>query len=583
MKKILFSIIIFITFTLNVGKAQTVNFQWAKQMGDISNDRAHSVAIDAAGNVYTTGRFEGMVDFDPGAGTYNLTSAGWEDVFVSKLNSSGTFVWAKQLGGANFDVANSIAVDAAGNIYTTGSFLGTSDFDPGLGVYNLTSIGSGDIFVSKLNSSGAFVWAKNFGGAGSGNDAKSIAVDATGNVYTTGYFDSIVDFDPGISAYNLSAVGAYGGSVDVFISKLNASGNFVWAKQIGGGTNSGSIGNSITVDAAGNVYSTGWFADIVDFDPGVGVYNIASSGTQDIFVSKLNSSGAFVWAKSIGGSGTDIDIGSSIVLDASGNVYTTGGFSGTADFDPGVGVYILAGGGAFVSKLNVSGTFVWAKRTGIINSRSIALDASANVYTTGDFLGTADFDPGVGVYNLIPSGVQDIFVSKLNASGAFVWAKQFGGAISGYGIGTSIAVDGANNIYTTGCFVDTVDFDPGVGTYSLISAGFVVDDIFVHKMCQTSCPLGISELPTPNSELTISPNPNNGQFTLLLNNDASAGSAQVENGEIILINSIGQKVFEQKIIQGNNNINTNGLAKGLYDYLLLENKQQIKNGKLVVE
>ena len=119
------------------------------------------ISVDAAGNVYTTGFFSRTVDFDPGAETANLTSAGAADIFVSKLDNAGNFVWARNMGGTSgdFDVGLGVIVDAAGNVYTTGYFNGTADFDPGAGTANLTSAGGADIFISKLDNAGNFVWA----------------------------------------------------------------------------------------------------------------------------------------------------------------------------------------------------------------------------------------------------------------------------------------------------------------------------------------------------------------------------------------------------------------------------------------
>ena len=461
--------------------AQNVNMVWAKKMGGASNDFGTSIAVDALGNVYTTGYFGGTADFDPGAGTYNLTPAGiFLNIFVSKLDASGNFVWAKQMGGASTAEGLSIAVDASGNVYTTGKFIGTADFDPGPGTYNLTSAGSYDIFVSKLDSSGNFIWAKRMGGA-STDKGLSIAVDASGNVYTTGLFQGTVDFDPGAGTYNLTSAGGD----DIFVSKLDSSGNFVWAKNMGGASNDD--GYSIAADASGNVYTTGDFYGTADFDPGPGTYNLTAAGGLDIFVSKLDSSGNFVWAKNMGGASTDD--GYSIALDASDNVYTTGDFSGTADFDPGPGTYNLTSVARsydiFVSKLDASGNFVWAKDMGGASNdwgNSIAVDGSRNVYTTGYFTSTADFDPGTGTYNLTSAGQGDIFVSKLDSSGNFVWAKDMGGA--SYDVGNSIAVDASFNVYTTGGFDSTANFDPGPGTFNLISAGS--SDIFVEKLSQAA-------------------------------------------------------------------------------------------------
>ena len=122
--------------------------------GGASSDVGYSIAVDSSGNVYTTGSFNGTVDFDPGTGVENLTSAGGSDGFISKLDSSGNYVWAKSLGDTGFDYVRSIAVDSSGNVYTTGNFNGTVDFDPGAGVENVTSNGSNDVFVLKLTPSG---------------------------------------------------------------------------------------------------------------------------------------------------------------------------------------------------------------------------------------------------------------------------------------------------------------------------------------------------------------------------------------------------------------------------------------------
>ena len=208
------------------------NFLWAKSYGGTDEDRGYSIAVDVKGNTYTTGYFRDIVDFDPGPGVFNLTSAGASDIFISKLDSSGNFIWAKRLGGGNGDIGASIAVDGTGNVYTTGAFIGTADFDPGPGVFNLTPVTppfSDEVFVSKLDSSGNFVWAKSMGGPNTNDAGNSITVDATGNVYTTGHFADTADFDPGLGIFNLFPVWG----MDIFISKLDALGNFIYAKNAG--------------------------------------------------------------------------------------------------------------------------------------------------------------------------------------------------------------------------------------------------------------------------------------------------------------------------------------------------------------
>ena len=443
--------------------------------GGVGNEFSESTVVDSTGNIYTTGRFANTVDFDPGVGTSNLTSAGLSDVFVSKLDASGNLLWAKSFGAAAADAGLSIAVDSTGNVYTTGFFASTVDFDPGAGTSNLISAGSSDVFISKLDASGNLVFAKRFGGSIS-DLSYSIAVDSTGNIYTTGFFQDIVDFDPGAGTTDLNTAGLS----DVFISKLDASGNLVFAKRFGAAE--ADVGRSIALDSTGNIYTAGYFEQTVDFDPGTGTTNLTSAGRSDVFVSKLDSSGNLLWAKSFGAAAADV--GLSVAVDSTGNVYTTGYFEQTVDFDPGAGttdLTIAGGSDVFVSKLDASGNLVFAKRFGGSNDDggiSISVDSNGNIHTTGYFEERVDFDPGVGTSNLTSAGGTDVFVSKIDSSGNLLLAKSFGGTAND--VGRSITFDSTGNIYTTGEFSGTVDFDPGTGTTNLISAGG--NDVFILRL-----------------------------------------------------------------------------------------------------
>jgi hypothetical protein len=510
-------------------------YNWAKRIGGNGPDYGNSMTVDASGNVYTTGNFSGTVDFDPGAGIQNLTAAGANDIYILKTDAAGQLVWAKRMGGISGDYSNSIAIDASGNVYTTGYFYGTADFDPGPGTQNLTSAGIVDVFISKLDASGNFVWARKFSSS-LVVQSSSIAVDALGNVYTTGSLSGTVDFDPGTGIYNLTPAGV----TDIFISKLDAMGNFVWAKSLGSAGSDNS--QSIAVDASGNVYTTGYFQGTVDFDPGPGTQYFTSYDDRDIFISKLDASGNFVWAKCIGGAA--YDVGNCIAVDASGNVYTIGFFQGTVDFDPGINIYNLVSNGLadiFVSKLDVSGNFAWAKSMGSTGSdwgNSIAVDASGNVYTTGFFEGTVDFNFGTGTQNLTSAGYFDIFTSKLDAVGNFVWAKNMGGPGNDYG--EAISVDGSGNVYTTGYFKETVDFDPGINTENLVSAGDL--DIFISKFSATA---NLTIVADAQSKEYGSADP---QFTWQASGFANGDNASVITGS--LVRAIGENTGTYAIAQG---------------------------------
>jgi hypothetical protein len=440
------------------------------------NEEPLSIAVDSNGNIYSTGIFTGTVDFDPGDGISNLTSAGESDIFISKLDAYGNYLWAKRFGSATGDTGKSIAIDSSGNISVTGDFTGSVDFDPGIREAVRTSLGSYDFFVLKLDSSGNYLWVNSVGGL---QDESGIflAVDNDGSSLVTGIFGGTVDFDPGAGTLSLTS----DGSLDIFVSKFDSAGNHLWSKRRGG--NGLDIGDGIAVDGSGNVYTSGIFAGTVDFDPSDGVANLTSAGSNDMFISKFDASGNYLWAKRFGGSGSDGN--TPIAIDGNGNIYASGEFSGTVDFYPGDGVFNLTAVGSkdnFISKLDDSGNLIWAKRIGSLNASTTgartSIDKNGNIYFTGDFSGTVDLDPGDGTANLTSALSNDIFISKLDSGGNFRWAKRIGG--SGADRGQAIAVDINGNVYSAGYFSGTVDFDPGDGTANVRSAGG--KDIFISKL-----------------------------------------------------------------------------------------------------
>ncbi|MBK8874682.1 MAG: SBBP repeat-containing protein [Bacteroidia bacterium] len=545
----------------DLSKAQ-VSFQWARHFEGINLIEGYAISVDNSGNVYTSGAFSGTGDFDPGSGVANLTSAGFQDIFISKLDASGNFVWAKQMGGAEFDFGLSVEVDAAGNLYTTGAFSGTVDFDPGVGVSNLTSFGSSDIFVSKLDPSGNFIWVKQLGGIDY-EQANSIVLDLSGNIFIAGSFEGTADFDPGSGTNNLTPVAAG----DIYICKLDASGNFGWVKQIGG--NGFDFCGSLDIDASGNLYFAGAFEGAVDFDPGAGNTTLTAAGFSDSFVSKLDASGNFIWARNF--SGADYETAFSVAVDISGNVFITGTFDGTSDFDPGSGVNNLTSAGfqdIFVAKLNTSGNFVWAHQLGSVADdygNSVAVDATGNLYLAGYFQTTVDFNPGAGTNTLTSFGENDIFVAKFDPAGNFVWVNRMGGADFDYAY--SIDVDATGNIYTTGGFGDIADFDPGAGVTNLTALGRV--NAFVHKL--SGSPLDVNEYAAGQFPV-IYPNPNNsGLFTIVLQ----------EEVKITITDASGRSVMTKKCEAGENTLLLKDQPNGFY-FLQLWNESHVLNYKLVL-
>ncbi|MCD4817187.1 MAG: SBBP repeat-containing protein [Candidatus Cloacimonetes bacterium] len=386
MKMVFIIVLFFIIF--NVVNAQTPDWQWATKVGGINYCHSFGIAIDDNGNSYITGYYVDTATF----GSYSLPYIGAADIFAAKMDINGNWLWATKAGGNNNDHGYGIAIDADGNSYVTGRFRDTATF----GSYSLTSSGDADIFVAKIDLNGNWLWATKAGGI-DWDFGKGIAIDDNGNSYVIGYFEDTATF----GSYSLTSSGVS----DIFVAKMDANGNWLWASKAGG--SSYDYGFGIVLDDIGNSYLTGMFQDTATF----GSYPLTSSGDFDIFVAKMNTNGNWLCVTKAGGS--DWDEGSSIVIDDNGNSYVTGYFESTATF----GSYFLTSSGdfdIFVAKMDSNGNWLWASKAGGSNEdigTSIAIDDNGISYVTGYFFNTAIF----GTSSLISSGNRDIFVAKLNS------------------------------------------------------------------------------------------------------------------------------------------------------------------------
>ena len=283
------------------------------------------ISVDNSRNAHITGSFRSTEDFGGG----NVSSNGSYDVYVVKLDSDGNYEWEYTAGGSSADKAYDITTDSSGNSYITGDFQGTANFG-GLDVSSSGSYDS-DIFVVKLDSDGNYQWEYTAGSTQFGTSSstlkfdggRDIDVDSSGNVYVTGYFDTNVDFGGG-------AVISSG--KDIFVIKLDSDGNFQWVYTAGG--TGGDLARAITTDSSGNSYITGTFYNTVDFGGG----DVTSTGEEDIYILKLNSSGSLQWIKTYGssaGSTLYIDGVQDLTVDSDGSVYTVGYTGEDTDFGTG--------------------------------------------------------------------------------------------------------------------------------------------------------------------------------------------------------------------------------------------------------
>ncbi|MFZ1676025.1 MAG: SBBP repeat-containing protein [Saprospiraceae bacterium] len=487
--------------------SQQTSSGWVTTIAGSDWQIAADIKTDIHGNIYTIGSFFGATDFDGSAATNNKSDKGETDVFVTKHSPGGQLIWVATFGGSSTDTGFGIDIQDSGEVYVVGTFEGSGDFDPGDDVLTLSSSGQEDMFIAKLNSSGALIWAKRIGSTNV-DEANDVAIDHDGNIYVVGRFVSTVDFDPGTATSNLTA----GGAPDGFILKLNSQGEFLWAFDIGSGDNDEA--EAVVVDGENNVIVTGYFDGLTDFDPGPGQHNVSSSsGSGDPFYLKLTPATAFVWVTTFTSSSyvfaNDVDV------DKDNNIVTHGFFRNSINPEPGNSATVILTQGAedsFTAKINHGGDVAWLHTLGgssLEFGYGVAVDALGDVYVTGFYYDSPDFDPGDEEFFLPSVGIEDTYLVKYNSDGEFVWVKQTGGTGSDAGYGIDINAGG--DILLAGSYWGKSDLDPEPGgTLNITSKGSAdVSIIHIDQMISST---------THESALTadwkLNPNPSTGELTI---------------------------------------------------------------------
>jgi hypothetical protein len=448
---------------------------YSTYIGGNNLDFGSAIVIDNSGNAYITG-WTKSTNYDITSGAFQTTIQEWFDVFVTKLNSTGTgLIYSTYLGGNGDEYSYAIAIDDSDNAYITGSTWSTN-YDITSGAFQTTNAGDHDVFVTKLNSTGTGLIYSTYLGGSDHDSGRAIAIDNSGNAFIAGVTYS-TNYHITSGAFQNTHEGAY----DVFVTKLNSTGNgLIYSTYIGG--NNGDEVRGITIGDSDNVYITG-FTSSTDYDITSGAYQTTFGGLYDVFVTKLNSTGtSLIYSTYVGGS--DEDLGISIAIDGSDNAYITG-YTKSIDYDTTPGAFQTALAGAwdvFVTKLNSTGTaLIYSTYIGGSSSdhgRDIAIDGSGNAYITGSTFLT-DYDITSDAFQTDNAGDWDVFVTKLNNTGtALIYSTYIGG--SEYDGGYSIAIDGSGNAYITGETWST-DYDITAGTYQTTFGG--EGDVFVTKLC----------------------------------------------------------------------------------------------------
>lgn len=486
------------------------------------------------------------------------------------------FNWVKQLGSVADSDQSFLVMEPDGSLLTAGLFEGSADFDHSDSELMFNASSSKDIFITKTAPNGDFIWAKQISSINNLDNLylNALTNDDQGNFYMTGSYISTVDFDPDPQVeYLVDEVDPSNYDQDIFIAKYSPDGNLIWVKTIGSFNTD--FGRSLEITSNGHLIVTGEFEYNVDFDPGPEVATL-STLNNSIFILTLTEDGEFVDAKFISGSTNSLDVYRT-KIDANDNLYLVGGFYGTVDFDPGQATYSVTASGSgatrFICKLDHNLSCVWAKRLNVTSLsaviRDFEIDADESILMAGSFWGGIDLDPADDAsFDLVSAGYSDSFVAKLDATGTFVWGKQFGGTDSDEAIAieftnqgqllvgmnirsTSLDIDPgmdiqlltnggsydlalvelSNNgdfinythitgsqiqqvndlivtptaVYTSGTFAGSTDFDPGTGVTSLYPDESW--DYFIHKM--SFIPSHVENQKTE-TQMILYPNPTNG-------------------------------------------------------------------------
>ena len=564
MKKTLFLAMGLLFFSVNLHSQVLSN---VIQCTNILDSEIRGMKIDDVGNVYIAGCFDGILELN--GSVPNLISNGDVDGFVAKFNAVGSCLWAHNIGTINRDKINDLAIDEYSNVYVCGYFDGSGSFND---EDKFGGFGGGTSRIIKYDNSGNLIWEKSF----SGGNSNPISITYKLNeLVIVGFFAGTVDFDPGtgINNYNTSN----NSDNDAFIAKANSSdGAISWVKQIGLSGPGVDYAVDAAIDVNGRIYIVGNYKGIVDFDPGTAIFPLSSNGGIDIFHLCLNSLGEFIWANSVGGNGGN-DRVSAITLDNNNNLIIVGKMAGDIDINPNSGIYnlFLSNGSYFVLKLSSSGSFIWGRN---LNAAiyDVTSDNADNIYYTGTFLGSTDFDllGGTFTLNSIP---KNFFLSKINSNGNLDWVSVSSSFDpSDLVIGTCISNENNGKICAGGYFVGTGNFANYINSPLFSTSGSKDALIYCYSSGATTTNLNTID----ENAILFYPNPTKSNLTIEYSNFL------LMNGyTLTILNTIGQTVFTTPINQQTSYIDlSTWTGSGIYYVQLIDPQNNtIENRKIVIQ
>lgn len=532
--------------------------------GNAGIETNYDMAVDSQGNIFSVGLYTGSLTV--GTTTVNH-NGGNADAYLTKHDSEGNPLWIKSFGGQADDVAITVAVDSNDDVILSGYFQGSGsnsfDADPGPDVYQLSQtsiILSRDCFIVKVNNDGDFIWARqvsNPSGGAANEDATSIKIDNFNNIYIVGSYN-YADFDtgPGQDIYLSTDNGNH---KDGFVLKINNYGDYQWVKTFKSADHV--VVTSIDIDDLGNLYLAGRYEGILDMDPSNSVQNSPiSNGSFDAFLVKLDLNGNFIWGIGFGGAGYD---NPNFVKCIDTAVYIGGTIIGNQDLDPSSGFdnqTVLGSSDGYVAKYNQDGSYLNSYKIGGSTDTEteevyrVLEGPNGNLFLTGSFLDTTDFNNGSSTAISTSNGNLDAYILEITPNFQYVNHLTIGD--NGSEKSAKVIFNSNNAMIFTGVFSSSwLDFNPYIGIDSQSSSGN--EDVFVSKFEWPT----IAYLSTNKTEkelLNIYPNPT--KNIINISNINNFYSYKVYN-------SLGQIVKQNKLLESQ--INISDLTTGIYTLELI--------------
>jgi gliding motility-associated-like protein len=484
-----FFLIILLIIPLLKVSAQTT--QWVKSAGGPNSDKGINIGMDGEGFIYISGYFDTEATFGP-----HVISGNNKEFFVAKMDPiTGDFLWATSGGSGPDDRALGMHVDQDGFVYLTGKTWFGANFG-GAPVYGIG--GYEQSFITKIDKNGNWLWAKLYGAPSGGwyqlsyfpfgnimvgdDHCWDVETDASGNIYVTGWWSNV---DCYFDAFTLSnPAWAVDTTTMGYVGKLDPNGNFLWVQKYDGVDDKvGERDNRLAIDRSdGSVYVTGGFRNTGWY----GTDSLVSRGDWDIFVTKLDNSGNFVWSRRAGSNKGDR--GNGIAISDDGDVYICGEFRNDADFGTD-SLNHKKRKDIFVAKLRPDGDWVWARRAkksaGKDRANQMTVSHDERLFLTGEIGDTIKFGDTI-INNDYDN--QNAFVASMSKNGTWLWVKVAQGPPDG-DRGNNIVVDHYGNCYIVGYYQGTTDFDGHLLTAQARK------DIFVWKINDPNTP--VVEIPLP--------------------------------------------------------------------------------------